>query len=121
MFCTLVSVYGFNLRVGAELQKYSATFAVELLFIIIMSSAFIIGIGFFLGVFLSNCRKGTALGIFLGLFSGVFVLFSLYIMSFFRINPYYLGGLGFLSGLLLPFIGNNLYSIVFKLEHESLD
>ena len=108
MVSTLIAVYGFEFRVGMEMQRYSATFAVKLFFIFIMISAVVAGVGFFVGVILFKCRRERQLGILLGIIYGILALLSMiysnFIVSLLGIySSVIIWPLGFLGSFMLPY------------------
>ena len=106
----LISVYCFGTRGGmAEIDN--ASFAIEQFSISIMISAIVVGAGFFVGVILSDCRKGSWLGIVLGIGYAVFALFSMAHAnkihdSLSEYTSILICVLWFLGGLILPIFVN---------------
>lgn len=107
----LIAVYGYDARVGMEMQLYSAVFAVKLFAIMIMVSAVVAGAGFFIGGILSKCRRERWLGFMLGISYGAFALFYLVYARTIAISlglGEYAGDLiwvvGFFGGVMLPFL-----------------
>lgn len=106
----LIAVYGFDLRVGLEMQRYSADFAVYMLSIFIALSVVIVGFGFFIGVIVSKCSQEMWMAVLLGIICGILTLLSIAVIHFLSVYFYvhsldmysYIVIWGF-GGFLLPF------------------